>query len=90
MATKTYTGKAKGVAYTETVTDKVTPNGTHGLRLTCSCTTHAGTSGVVMIETPTTADEFDRKLIHGWVSLVYSPIAGTAMIRQHKAWKVKA
>lgn len=80
----TYTAQS----YTMTVEDTVTPSGQHGLRLTCSCATHAGTSGAAILATPTSAADFPKSRIHGYVTMAHDPLAGRAAARQGKLWKV--
>jgi hypothetical protein len=81
--TKTYTARAKGQPYTMTVEDAVLPNGERGLRLTCSCATHAGTSGAAYVDMPMSAEDFLKSRIHGYVTMAHSPIGS----RHRKVWK---
>ena len=75
-------------SYTMTVANTVTPNGAHGLRLTCSCTTHAGTSGTAILATATLAVDFPKSRLHGHVTMAFDPLAGRLAERQSKLWKV--
>jgi hypothetical protein len=74
-------------SYTMTVADTVTPNGQHGVRLTCSCGTHAGNSGAAILATPTSAADFPESRIHGHVTMAHDPFAGRAAERQGKLWR---
>lgn len=77
--TKTY--KAKGHEMTATDSER---NGRHALRVTCSCATHKG-SGAAIVVTPTSAEAYDRKLIHGVVTMAHSPM-GKAAAAQTGIW----
>lgn len=83
---KTYTAKAQGKPYTMTVEDTTTPKGSHGVRVTCTCATHAGTSGAAIVATPLTAATFPRNTIHGNVTAAHGPQGGL-LARAGKTWK---
>lgn len=81
---KTYAATAKGKSYTMTVSEAATPNGKSGVRITCSCPTHPAGKSAAIIASPF-GESFDRKLIHGNVTMAHSP-AGALMARQGRLW----
>ena len=84
---KTYKAKAStdGAPYVMTVAPTATPTGLPAVKVTCSCATHAGTSGAAIVATPSGL-AFPKSRIHGFVTLAHSP-AGRLSARMGTCWK---